>query len=395
MVEEAEANRADVQRIGDKVSGYYLPVVAGIAGITFLISRNPLSTAAVLLVACSCSFALATPIAMLASIGAGAKHGLLIKGGRYLELLAKADTVLIDKTGTLTTGRPRLTDIVRLNGLDEERLLTLAASAERFSEHPLAEAVRQSARDKELSFLDVNNFVSIPGRSVQAIVDGTAVEVGSWRILDEQPIPKAAATLEKQGKTLLFIRTGKELAGILAVADTLRPETPAALAKLQQLGVRKIELLTGDNERTGAAIAGQLGIEYRVNLLPEDKIRIVKEYQAQGHIVVMVGDGVNDAPALAQADVGVAMGFGGTDVAIDAAHIALMREDWGLLPQAFDIAKRTMRVVKMNLGFTMVYNIIGLTLAAFGILPPILAAAAQSLPDLGILSNSSRLLKQK
>jgi len=394
MVEEAEANRAEVQRIGDKVSGYYLPVVAVIAVITYLVSKNPLSTAAVLLVACSCSFALATPIAMLASIGAGAKHGLLIKGGRYLELLAKADTVLIDKTGTLTTGKPRLVDVVRLNGMSEERLLTLAASAERYSEHPLAEAIRQAARDQNITFLESQDFVADPGKGVQARIGETVVEVGSWRIMEDNPLPEVTIELEKQGKTLLFVRTNQELAGILTTSDTLRPETPAALAELKRLGVRKIELLTGDNERTAAAIAGQLGIDYRANLLPEDKIRIVKEYQEQKHIVVMVGDGVNDAPALAQANVGIAMGANGTDVAIEAAHIALMREDWSLLPRAFQIAQRTMRVVKMNLGFTMVYNIIGLTLAAFGFLPPILAAAAQSLPDLGILGNSSRLLRQ-
>lgn len=394
MVEEAEANRAEVQRLGDRFAAYYLPVVAGIAAVTYLISRNPLSTAAVLVVACSCSFALATPIAMLASIGAAAKHGLLIKGGRYLELLAKADTVLIDKTGTLTTGKPRLLDVIRLNGLSQERLLTLAASADRYSEHPLAEAVRQAARDQNLNFLDIQDFVAEPGRGVHARVDGTAVEVGNWRILGDTPLPSAAVELEMQGKTLLFVRANQELVGILAASDTLRPETPAALEELRRLGVRKIELLTGDNERTAAAIAGQLGIDYRANLLPEDKIRIVKEYQAQKHIVVMVGDGVNDAPALAQANVGIAMGAGGTDVAIEAAHIVLMREDWSLLPTAFRIAQRTMRVVKMNLGFTMVYNIVGLTLAAFGILPPILAAAAQSLPDLGILGNSSRLLRQ-
>ncbi len=394
MVEEAETNRAEVQRIGDKFSGYYLPVVAGIAALTFLVSRNPLSTAAVLLVACSCSFALATPIAMLASIGAAAKHGLLIKGGRYLELLAKADTVLIDKTGTLTTGQPRLTDVVRLNGLSERRLLTLAASAERYSEHPLAEAVRRAAREQNLELLDPQEFTAEAGRGVHARVDGTLVEVGSWRILDGTPRPPQAADLEKQGKTLLFVRAGQELAGILAAADTLRPETPAALAELKRLGVRKIELLTGDNERTAEAIATQLGIDYRANLLPEDKIRIVKEYQGEHHTVVMVGDGVNDAPALAQANVGIAMGAGGSDVAIEAAHIALMREDWSLLPRVFQIAQRTMRVVKMNLGFTMAYNLIGLSLAALGILPPILAAAAQSLPDLGILGNSSRLLRQ-
>jgi P-type Cu+ transporter len=394
MVEEAEANRADIQRIGDRVSAYYLPVVAAIALITYLISRDPLSTASVLLVACSCSFALATPIAMLASIGAGAKHGLLIKGGRYLELLAKADTVLIDKTGTLTTGKPRLTDVIRLNGLSEERLLTLAASAERYSEHPLAEAIRQAAQEKNIKLLEPQNFSAEPGRGVHAMIGGTTVEVGSWRMIGDTPIPPAAVDLEKQGKTLLFIRSNQELAGILAASDTLRLETPAALAELKRLGVRKIELLTGDNERTAQAIAVQLGIDYRSDLLPGDKIRIVKEYQEQGHIVVMVGDGVNDAPALAQANIGIAMGANGSDVAIEAAHIALMREDWSLLPRVFQIARRTMNVVKMNLGFTLIYNIIGLSLAAMGILPPVLAAAAQSLPDLGILGNSSRLLRQ-
>lgn len=301
---------------------------------------------------------------------------------------------MIDKTGTLTTGKPRLTDIVRLNGLSEERLLTLAASAERYSEHPLAEAIRKAAQEKSIALLEPKNFTAEPGRGVRALVEDTTIEVGSWRMMGEIPIPSAATDLEKQGKTLLFIRANQQLAGILAASDTLRPETPAALAELKRLGVRKIELLTGDNERTAQAIAGQLGIGYRSNLLPEDKIRIVKEYQDQGHIVVMVGDGVNDAPALAQANVGIAMGVNGTDVAIEAAHIAMMREDWTLLPRAFQIAKRTMNVVKMNLGFTMVYNLVGLTLAATGILPPILAAAAQSFPDLGILGNSSRLLRQ-
>lgn len=207
-------------------------------------------------------------------------------------------------------------------------------------------------------------------------------------------VPQADA-LTAQGKTLLWVARDGALVGLIAAADTLRAEVPAALAELRELGVRRIELLTGDNERTATVLAGQLGVAYRAELLPEDKIRIVREYQAQGHRVVMVGDGVNDAPALAQADVGIAMGAGGTAVAVEAAHIALLREDWLLVPQAIRIARRTMRIVKMNLAFTAAYNAVGLTLAALGILPPILAAAAQSLPDLGILGNSSRLLRQK
>ena len=204
-----------------------------------------------------------------------------------------------------------------------------------------------------------------------------------------------AADLESQGKTLLFLESNDQLVGILAATDTLRAEVPAALKAARALGIRHIELLTGDNERTASTLAKELGVSYRANLLPEHKINLVKDYQAKGHVVVMVGDGVNDAPALAQADVGIAMGAAGTDVAIEAAHIALMREDWSLVPEVLRIAQRTMRIVKMNLAFTTVYNIVGLSLAAFGILPPVLAAAAQSLPDIGIMGNSARLLKQK
>ncbi|MBN1887507.1 MAG: cadmium-translocating P-type ATPase [Thermoflexales bacterium] len=395
MVEEAEAHRADVQRIADQFSAYYLPIVAGIAALTLVFRRDPLATAAVLVVACSCSFALATPIAMLASIGAGAKRGLLIKGGRYLELLARADVWLIDKTGTLTLGRPQVTDVVALNGLTDIELLSLAASAERYSEHPLAEAVRVAADERHVPLYELHDFEAVPGMGVRARVNGRAVAVGNRRMIASSSVVSVADELEAQGKTLLFITRDGELVGVLAAADTLRPEVPESLAAVRVLGVRHIELLTGDNERTAAALAEKIGVRYRANLLPEDKIRVVKEYQAQGHVVVMVGDGVNDAPALAQAEVGVAMGAAGADIAIEAAHVALMREDWTLVPEVLRIARRTMRVVKMNLAFTTVYNVLGLSLAAFGILPPILAAAAQSLPDLGILGNSSRLLRQR
>ena len=395
MVEEAEAHRADVQRVADKFSAYYLPLVAAIAALTLAIRRDPLATAAVLVVACSCSFALATPIAILASIGAGAKRGLLIKGGRYLELLARADVLLIDKTGTLTLGKPQVTDVVLLSGLADSDLLSLAASAERYSEHPLAEAVRAAAGEHHVPLHEPRDFEAVPGLGVRAKVNGTTVVVGNRRMIPSAAALPIAAELEAQGKTLLFVARDGELAGLLAAADTLRPEVPAALAAVRDLGVGHVELLTGDNKRTAAALAEKIGVRYRANLLPEDKIRVVKEYQAKGHIVVMVGDGVNDAPALAQAEVGIAMGAAGTDIAIEAAHVALMREDWRLVPEVFRIARRTMKVVKMNLAFTALYNLAGLSLAAFGFLPPILAAAVQSLPDLGILGNSSRLLRQK
>ena len=430
MVEEAEAHRADVQRIADKFSAYYLPVVAGVAALTFLIRRDPLATAAVLVVACSCSFALATPIAMLASVGAGAKRGLLIKGGKYLESLARADVLLIDKTGTLTLGKPAITDVMEIPNSklqttnyqlqnSRETLLLLAASAERYSEHPLAEAVRQAALERGLKLLEPQDFEALPGLGVRARVNGSVVTVGSRRMIlgqaearsaeasrrMEEALPPSLRSgssssaqselgeLEAQGKTLLYVACDDELAGVLAAADTARPEIPAALAAVRALGLKHVELLTGDNERTAAELAHRLGVRYRAQLLPEDKIAVVKEYQAKGHTVIMVGDGVNDAPALAQADVGIAMGAAGTDIAIEAAHVALMRDDWTLVPELLRLARRTMGVVKMNIAFTAIYNLVGLSLAALGFLPPIFAAAAQSLPDIGILANSSRLLR--
>jgi Cu+-exporting ATPase len=339
---------------------------------------------------------------MLASIGAAAKRGLLIKGGRYIESLAKADVLLIDKTGTLTLGKPQITEIVDwglpiadLNPSSgsqsaihnpQSAILQLAASAERYSEHPLAEAVREAARQRSLQLLEPREFAAIPGQGVRAVVDGHTVTVGNRRLLAEEgqfaKLPyNRADDLEAQGKTVLFVQIDGQPAGLLAATDTLRPEVPAALSAVRGLGILQVELLTGDNERTASDLAKEIGVSFRANLLPEDKIRIVREYQAKGHVVIMVGDGVNDAPALAQADAGIAMGAAGADVAIEAAHVALLRDDWALVPDLLRISRRTMRVVKMNL-------------AAFGILPPVLAAAAQSLPDLGILGNSSRLLRQ-
>jgi Cd2+/Zn2+-exporting ATPase/Cu+-exporting ATPase len=395
MVEEAEAHRGDMQRYADQFSALYLPVVGFIAAVTFLLSRDPLSTAAVLVVACSCSFALATPVAMLASIGRSAKHGLLIKGGKYLESMAQADVLLIDKTGTVTLGQPRVTDVVSFSEeMSELDVLALGAAVERDSEHPLAEAVRRAAHKEGLSLAEPQRFESVPGLGVRARVDGKNVAVGSRRFVQTEERLTAARKLEAQGKTLLYLTREGELLGIIAAADTLRSEIPTALAELKDLGITQIELLTGDNERTASAIADELGIVFRAELLPEDKINVVKSYQSEGRTVVMIGDGVNDAPALAQADIGIAMGAAGTDIALEAAHVSLMREDWKLIPEGIRTARRTMRVVKMNLGFTALYNVIGLSLAALGYLPPALAAAAQSLPDLGIMANSARLMRK-
>lgn len=395
LVEEAEAKRGPVQQFADKFSAWYLPVVSAIAVLTLILSGNPLNATAVLVVACACSIALATPIAMMASIGAGAKRGIMIKGGRFLELLDRADVLLLDKTGTLTLGRPQVTDIIPLNGFSEEELLRLAASAERYSEHPLAKAVRRAAHEKEIPLQEISNFQALPGLGVKAVVEGHEVVVGSRRLAEHAKAEQVLKELESTGKTTLLIEIDKHLSGVIAAADTLRSEVPASLKRLKHLGVRHIELLTGDNPAAAQALANNLGIPVTANLLPEDKIEAVKRYQAQGHTVVMIGDGINDAPALAQADIGIAMGVHGSDIALQAADIALMREDWSLVPDVFAIALRTMAVVRLNLVFTAAYNIIGISLAAFGILPPALAAAAQSLPDLGILLNSSRLLRFK
>jgi len=303
--------------------------------------------------------------------------------------------VLVDKTGTLTLGQPQITDVISLNGLPTSEVLALAASAERYSEHPLAEAVRAAARAQNLSLSEPQDFEAIPGMGIRARVNGSLIAIGNRRLIPVAESLPIARQLEGQGKTLLFVAHNAELAAVLAAADTLRPDVPAALAELRALGIKHVELLTGDNERTATALAGKLGVQYRANLLPENKIEVVKDYQAKGHTVVMIGDGVNDAPALAQSNIGIAMGAAGTDIALEAAHVALMREDWSLVPEVIRIARRTMGIVKMNLAFTAVYNVVGLALAAFGILPPVLAAAAQSLPDLGILANSARLLRQK
>jgi len=395
MVEEAERHRADVQRWADRFSAYYLPVVGAVAALTLLLRHDVLATAAVLVVACSCSFALATPVAVLASIGAGARRGLLVKGGKYLELLARADVLLIDKTGTLTLGRPQLTAVRPLDGRGELELLGLAASAERDSEHPLAEAVRAAARARGAPTQAPETFEALPGVGVRARVSGRAVSIVKPRATDgDRATAPLVARLEAEGGTVLLLTVDGAPAALLVATDTARPEIPAALDAVRALGVRTIELLTGDNERAAATLATRLGIAYRANLLPEDKIAVVQGYQRDGRTVVMVGDGVNDAPALAQADVGIAMGAAGTDVAADAAHVVLMRDDWRLVPAVLGIARRTMRVVKLNIAFTAAYNLVGLGLAAFGFLPLVLAAVAQSLPDLGILANSARLLRQ-
>lgn len=393
MVEEAEAQKGQVQQFADRFSAWYLPVVAGIATLTYLLSGDLMATVAVMVVACSCAFALATPVALLASIGSGAKRGLFIKGGKYLEQLAVADVLLVDKTGTLTFGRPKITDILTFNGVTKGELMRLAAGAERYSEHPLARAVVDAAQNMFLNVPEPDRFEAVPGAGVKAQINGVVVSISKPTDEQEQAFSAQIKPLKKDGKTLMLVSRDDVPVGLLAARDAERQEVGVAFDQIRDFGFSHIELLTGDNEQSASLLARKLGIDYQAELLPEQKIEVVRRYQNQGHKVVMIGDGINDAPALAQADVAIAMGVNGTDVAKETSHITLMQDNWMLIPQLVRIAQRTMTVIKWNFGFTTLYNVIGLSLAAFGILPPVLAAAAQSLPDVGIMLNSSRLLK--
>lgn len=392
LVEDAEGSRPEVQRISDRFATWYLPVVAAVGLLVIVVRRDPLAMAAVFAVACSCAFALATPVAMLAAIGAAARRGLLIKGGRVLEVLARADVLLVDKTGTVTLGRPQVTDVVPLDGWREDEVLSFAAAAERDSEHPLAEAVRALALQRGIRPPKAEAFEPLPGIGVRARVGGRTVTVGRLEPTRGGPLSMPATRLAAEGKTVVCVELDGRVVGLLGLQDTPRPEVPHVLADLRRLGVRTVELLTGDRPEAAAAVARGLGVPFRAGLLPEGKIAVVQAYQAQGHTVVMVGDGVNDAPALARADVGIAVGSG-VDVALEAGHIVLLRDDLRLVPEAVRIARHTMGVVRLNIAFTTAYNVLGVLLAALGVLPPILAAAAQVLSDVAVLLTSARLLR--
>lgn len=398
LVEEAESQKTPVQRFADRFSTWYLPLVLLIGLVTYLVTGQAVNAVAVLVVACACAITIATPVVVLASVGTAARQGLLIKGGIALEQLARVDTVVMDKTGTLTLGQPRLTDVVPLDGMDERALLQAVATVEGRSEHPLARAVAWAAAERDIAPLALDAFTPLPGRGLVATVAGQEWAVGNRRLLAERgvtvdpPAEAHAQALEVAGKTAFFVAHAGRVAGLVGVADVVRPEVKAALHDLKRLGIRRMLLLTGDNARVAAAIARELELEYRAELLPEDKIAVVRRLQAQGAVVMMVGDGVNDAPALAQANVGLAMGAG-TGVALEAAGVALMRNDWTMAPEAIRIGRRAARTIKQNLGFTALYNVAGLALAAAGLLPPVWAAAAQSLPDVAIMLNSARLLR--
>jgi len=397
LVEEAEAAKAPVQRFADRFTAYYIPVVLVVAAVTFALTGNATAAVATVLVACSCAIAMATPITVLAAVGNGARRGIIVKGGRYLEALAKVDTIVIDKTGTLTLGRPEVTDVVALGDASDDDVLALAAAVERHSEHPLAAGIVRAVERRGLRVLDVKDFEAFPGEGIAGLIEGERVWVGTERLMARAGIGLDASLRERvarlagEGKSVALVARGRRPLGAIALGDTLRPEVGPALDALRALGVRHLLLLSGDRPEAARAVADRLGLEFEAGVLPEGKIRAIERLQRQGRVVAMIGDGVNDAPALAQADVGIAMGVAGTDAAIEAAHVALMQDDWRAVPEAVRIGRRAFRTIKQNLWFTAAYNVVGILLAATGWLPPVLAAAAQSLPDVAVMLNSARL----
>jgi Cd2+/Zn2+-exporting ATPase/Cu+-exporting ATPase len=401
LVEEAEAAKAPVQRFADRFTAYYIPVVIAIAAITYLVSGSATAAVATVLVSCSCAIAMATPITVLAAVGRSARRGIVIKGGRYLEALAKVDTLVMDKTGTLTIGRPAVTDVVAFEGAGEDEALRLAASLERRSEHPLAEGIVRAAEGQRVQLAEPRDFAVYPGEGVAGRIDSVAVQCGTERFMARvgvavpDDIREKAQALASDGKSIVLLARDSCVIAVIALADSLRPEVPGALAELRALGVRHLLLLTGDRRQVARATASRLGLEFEAEVLPEQKIDVIRRLQAQGRVVAMVGDGINDAPALAQADAGIAMGVAGTDAAIEAAHVALMADDWNAVPEAVRIGRRAFRTIKQNLWFTAGYNVVGMLLAATGWLPPMAAAAAQSLPDVAVMLNSSRLFASR
>jgi len=398
LVEESEAHKAPVQRLAAQFTAYYLPVVLFTALATYLATGQITSAVSVMVVACACAIALATPVVVLASVGGAARRGLLIKGGAALEQLARVDTLVLDKTGTVTHGAVQLSDVLPVGEEDCGALILTLAGLQSRSEHPLAQALVRAAGPC-VTLPAPDEFQALPGRGVVATLSGEKWLVGSARLMRERGvlIPPAveeqAHELEAAGKTAFYAARSAHLTAVLGTSDTLRQEVVGALDELRGLGLRRVVLLTGDNERVAAAVAGSLGVEYRAGLLPEEKLEFVRALQAEGRRVLMVGDGVNDAPALAQADVGVAMGGRGAAVSVEAADVVLMRDDWRLVPESVRVGRRAARTIRQNLAFTAVYNLFGLGFAAGGLLPPVWAAALHNLPDLAIMLNSARLLR--
>jgi P-type Cu+ transporter len=409
LVEEAQGSKAPIQRVADRVSARFVPVVIAIAAISFAVwllagssfTSAMLAFVAVLIIACPCALGLATPTAIMVGTGRGAEMGILVRGAEALETARNLDTVVLDKTGTLTRGEPKVTDVVPL-GTDAGRLLSAAAAAESRSEHPLGEAIVRHARETGLDLPGVEEFQAAVGHGVAATVQGARVVVGSARHMTElridvTPLHADVERLELEGKTVVHVAVDGEAAGVIAIADTIKSEAADAVAELQALGLA-VAMVTGDNRRTAEAIAGQAGIDrVLAGVLPGQKVIEVKRLQQQGRRVAMVGDGINDAPALAQADVGIAIGTG-TDIAMEASDLTLISGDLRGVPRALELSRRTMRTIKQNLVGASIYNVTLIPVAAGVLYPlwgvlldPILAAAAMAASSVTVVTNALRL----
>ena len=409
VVEQAQGSKAPIQRLADKISGVFVPVVVGIAILTFiawyfLIDRGNFTTAlenmiAVLVIACPCALGLATPTSIMAGSGRAAEYGILFKGGEHLETAHQIDTVILDKTGTITNGKPVLTDIEPINGWEEEQLLKLVAAAEKPSEHPLAQAIVEAAYERNYSLVEATDFQSTPGYGIRASVGQEEILVGTRKLMISQQIDiTSIATgmenLEEEGKTAMIAAVNGDIAGIIAVADTIKETSSQAVKRLKDMGI-DVWMITGDNERTAQAIAKQAGIQHVIaEVLPEGKASEIKRLQSEGRQVAMVGDGINDAPALALADTGIAIGTG-TDIAMEAADITLMKGDLNGIADALYISKQTMRNIKQNLFWAFGYNTLGIPVAFMGLLAPWLAGGAMAFSSVSVVLNALHLQRIK
>ncbi|MCU7739425.1 heavy metal translocating P-type ATPase [Priestia megaterium] len=405
VVEEAQGSKAPIQRLADYISGIFVPIVVGIALLTFFvwyiwIAPGEFAPAlekliAVLVIACPCALGLATPTSIMAGSGRAAEYGILFKGGEHLEATHKIDTILLDKTGTVTNGTPELTDVRIAQGYEENELLQLVASAERLSEHPLAQALVAGIKNKGIEIQDPLSFEAIPGYGVKATVQKRELLVGTRKLMNQHKVNIDTAleemtNLEREGKTAMLVALDGKYAGMLAVADTIKATSKEAVSRLKEMGL-EVMMITGDNRQTAQAIAMQAGIEHVIaEVLPEGKAEEVKKLQQQGKKVAMVGDGINDAPALALADIGMAIGTG-TDVAMEAADITLMRGDLMSIADAIEMSRKTISNIKQNLFWAMGYNTLGIPIAAVGLLAPWVAGAAMAFSSVSVVLNALRL----